>query len=300
MRVRPARLVRLCGAIVDVLLYVDALPERGGDMVSRRRVVAPGGGFNMLVGASRLGLDAAYGGLLGDGPFARRIAADMEAAGIATLLERVEGENGFAFGLVEPDGERTFVTATGVEAELRPEHLAGLPWRPRDAICISGYDLCYPVSGASLAGWVPGLDPACLLVFDPGPLAGEIPPDRLAAVLARADIVSLNAREAELLGGVDRIREWGIVRDGPAGCRVVRGGLDDVRVPARPAAAVDTTGAGDTHVAALLARLAAGDDMFDAARWANIAASMAVEAAGPSTCPTRAALVAEERRLRSI
>jgi len=57
-------------------------------------------------------------------------------------------------------------------------------------------------------------------------------------------------------------------------------------VPARPARALDTTGAGDAHVATLLARLAAGDDMSAAARVANIAASIAVERSGPATGPT--------------
>jgi len=57
-------------------------------------------------------------------------------------------------------------------------------------------------------------------------------------------------------------------------------------VPARPARALDTTGAGDAHVATLLARLATGDDMRAAARVANIAASIAVERNGPATGPT--------------
>ena len=57
-------------------------------------------------------------------------------------------------------------------------------------------------------------------------------------------------------------------------------------MPARPTQALDTTGAGDAHVAALLARLAAGDDMRTAAQVANVAASIAVERSGPATGPT--------------
>ena len=40
------------------------------------------------------------------------------------------------------------------------------------------------------------------------------------------------------------------------------------------------------HVAALLARLAAGDDFSTAARIANVAASLAIERPGPATSPT--------------
>ena len=45
-------------------------------------------------------------------------------------------------------------------------------------------------------------------------------------------------------------------------------------------------GAGDAHVAALLARLSLGDDPARAAWVANVAASLAVERAGPATGPT--------------
>ncbi|MBV8190279.1 MAG: ribokinase, partial [Alphaproteobacteria bacterium] len=54
--------------------------------------------------------------------------------------------------------------------------------------------------------------------------------------------------------------------------------------PAFKAKVVDTTGAGDCFVGALAARLAAGDALVAAARYANAAASCAVEqlGAGPS------------------
>ena len=53
---------------------------------------------------------------------------------------------------------------------------------------------------------------------------------------------------------------------------------------------VDTTGAGDAHVAAFLAFLSVGDDPLWAAWVANVAASLAVERAGPATGPTAAEL----------
>jgi 2-dehydro-3-deoxygluconokinase len=44
--------------------------------------------------------------------------------------------------------------------------------------------------------------------------------------------------------------------------------------------AVDATGAGDCFCGATLARLAAGDALFDAARYANAAAALATTAFG--------------------
>ena len=67
-------------------------------------------------------------------------------------------------------------------------------------------------------------------------------------------------------------------------------------MPGRPAAVVDTTGAGDAHLAALLARLAAGDGVVRAASWANVAASLAVERAGSSVGPSAGELAAAMER----
>jgi sugar/nucleoside kinase (ribokinase family) len=55
---------------------------------------------------------------------------------------------------------------------------------------------------------------------------------------------------------------------------------------------IDTTGAGDTHTAAFLARLSFGDDPPRAAILANVAASITVERAGPGSGPTAAELQA--------
>src|SRR6266852_3018352 len=101
---------------------------------------------------------------------------DLAAAGIPLVLPRSTGEDsGFDIGLVEPDAERTFVTSPGVEARLRVTDLNAIPLLPGDAVYISGYDLCYPISGAALEEWLPKLGSQLLLVMDPGPLVTEIP-----------------------------------------------------------------------------------------------------------------------------
>lgn len=297
---RPRRLVLIGSVLVDVLLYVDQLPERGGDRVAAHSIVTSGGGFNVLVGAVRLGLPAAYAGRVGDGPFGMQVAKDLAAAGIEMLLPPIAGEDsGFDIGLVEPDGERTFVTAPGCESRLQRADLLALPLRPGDAVYVSGYDLCYPVSGTALGAWLPTLSDSQLLLIDPGPLVAEIPAKRLAAVLARTDILTLNARETRLLTGaddvaagaaalVDRVADggWVVARAGAGGCWVASRLQGPVHVPTPPTEAIDTTGAGDAHAAALLARIALGEEMIAAAWAANVAASIAVTRRGPAAGPS--------------
>jgi sugar/nucleoside kinase (ribokinase family) len=286
--------------LIDLLLYVERLPERVGDTLASGWLMSAGGGFNLLTSAARLGMPVAYGGRSGAGIFGQLAARNLAEAGIELLLPpSAEGDTGFDVGLVEADGERTFVTSPGVEARLTRADLESLVLRAGDAVYVSGYDLCYPESGAALGAWWPALPPVCLAVMDPGPLAGQIPSGRLEAVLRRTDILSLNAREAQLLGGGTipseaapalrpRLAPGGVVvvRSGAQGCWVSAEEGEALHSPARAARVVDTTGAGDTHVAAMLARLAAGEDLMAAAWAANVAASLAVERAGPATGPS--------------
>lgn len=303
-RIQPRRLVLVGSVLVDVLMYVEHLPERGGDTLANRATLTTGGGFNVLIGARRLGLAAAYAGHVGDGLMGNQINADLAAAGIPLLLPRVQGaDSGFDVALVEQDAERTFITSPGVESRLRLEDLQSFSLRTGDAVYVSGYELCYPVSGAALKQWVPELGPDILLAIDPGPLVAEIPARLLATVLARTDILSLNAREARLLAGkhneersleslVPELAQrlapaaWVVAREGAQGCWIGGVGRVTQHIAPRPTRPVDTTGAGDAHIAALLARLAAGDDFSTAARIANVAASLTTERAGPATSPT--------------
>lgn len=285
--------------LVDVLLYVDRLPEPGGDVVVRERIVTSGGGFNLLAAARRLGLPAAYAGTAGSGPFGEQVAADLAREGIPVLLPRSEADTGFVIGIVDGGEQTTYLTAPGVESRLTDGDLASVPLQPGDAVYLSGYDLLYEGSGASLERWLPALPEDCLLAFDPGPLVGEIPPGRLERALARTDVLSVNRTESQLLTGegdpgdavralTQRIAVGGlaVVRTGADGCVLCSRGETPIHIPPRPAHVADPTGAGDTHLAALLVGLAAGCDAREAALRANVAASLSVERHGPATGPT--------------
>ena len=299
------RLVLVGSILLDILVHVDALPSRGGDVIAGDRTLASGGGFNVLSAAARLGLPGAYAGLIGDGAFGRQVARDLEMAGIRSLVPPVGGEDtGFTVGIVEAGGERTFLTAPGIESRLDATALARIVLAPGDAVYVSGYDLLYPVAGPAIASWLDELGPGHLLAVDPGPL-GAAPGGPLGALLGRVGLFSANEREAAERTGArapsasasalaGQLAPGGIavVRVGPDGCWVARRGEVAVHVPGHPAAAVDTTGAGDVHVGAMLARLAAGDDPVAAARFANVAAALSVEHRGGASGPAPEAVAA--------
>jgi sugar/nucleoside kinase (ribokinase family) len=300
----PRRLVLAGSVLVDAVLRVPRLPERGGDMLASHSVHTAGGGFNVLAAARRLGLAAAYGGGHGSGPFGDLVRAALAAEGVAPLLPaRTDRDTGYCVVLVDSEGERTFVTAPGAEAELTDgqarEVAASL--RPGDLVQLSGYGLVHPGSADRLTALAAGLPEGLVLCLDPGPLVRDIEPARLERVFARLDWLSCNRREALLLTGLDdgaaaatelagglRSGAGVLVRGDADGCWLVTGDSTAVRVPAQPVELVDANGAGDAHVGAFLALLGRGASPLDAARGANLAASLAVTRHGPATGPTAA------------
>jgi ribokinase len=228
------------------------------------------------------------------------VRAALAAEGVQLLTPpRPGADTGFCIAMVEPDGERTFVTMPGVETALDAADLAAVVPEPGDLVALSGYDLAYPASGPVLADWVDALPVGTLLALDPGPLVLEIPATLLARVLGRVGLLTMNQREARLLGGAAELHDRPgqlrqlptdailVVREGAAGCVASGGPLGgrQLRVPAPEVTAVDTTGAGDTHTGVLLAALASGRDLADALSLANRAAAISVTRIGPATAP---------------
>jgi sugar/nucleoside kinase (ribokinase family) len=307
------RLVFAGEAIVDLVMRVPALPERGGDMLAASSSIQVGGGFNIMAAAARQGLPVVYAGGHGTGPWGDRVRAALAAEGIAVLRRPdPEADTGFDVALVEADGERTFVTSLGAETLREPGAWDQVRVRAGDMVYVSGYGLVAPESGPVLGAWAAALPPAALLFTDPGPLVADIPAAVLGPVLSRSDWWSCNQREAALLtessDPVEAARRLArrtgragvIVRAGPSGCVLaLRGpastgaaqpGLSLSDIPAPAVTAVDTTGAGDAHAGVFLAGIAAGLPLAAAARRANAAAALTVTRAGPATSPSRAEL----------
>ncbi|GAB2553525.1 PfkB family carbohydrate kinase [Kribbella endophytica] len=279
------RLVHLGNVVVDLVLTVDALPERGGDVLAGSTMRATGGGFNVMAAASRLGLATSYGGVLGTGPFGDQAREDLRREGIDFPQPQHPAlDTGFVVALVEAGGERTFVTSPGAEATLTtvPETTA------EDYVYISGYSLLHKLNCATLVQHLPRIQGT--VFFDPGPLVSQIPHDALQAALTRADWLSSNTQEAAALEELQGPKHI-LVRQGPEGCT-----LDNQPVGGFQVEAVDLNGAGDAHSGAFLAALAAGYDPLEAARRANAAAALAVTRRGPATGPTQAELDAFLRR----
>lgn len=298
------RLVSFGTVVVDLITAVPALPERGGDVFAAAGSLAAGGGFTVMAAARRAGLPTLHAGTTGTGPFGDLARAALAAAGIQSVLAPVPGvDTGLSLVLVEPDGERTFVTVPGAEGRFEPGLLDQVPLRARDAVYLSGYGFAHPVTGRAIRAALAGMPAAATLIVDPGPLGHELDPADLAALFARADWFSCNAREATLLTGradpvaaaavlaelvcgdpafarrtkagspkTNRPAAHIVVRTGAQGCLWAVVGRAPVPVGVQPVAVTSSNGAGDVHTGSLLAALAAGRPPLAALRQANASA----------------------------
>jgi sugar/nucleoside kinase (ribokinase family) len=295
-----SRLFCLDTVLVDVDLKVASLPVRAGDVRARSQLITTGGGFNAMSAATRHDLQVVYAGRLGHGPFATLARRDLTSEGIATPLESNDDlDCGVCVVLVEPDGERTFITAPGAESTLRASDLATLTAREGDVVLVSGYNVMYRDMDAAVLDWLEGLAPDVVVAFDPATRVEDVPPANLQRAIARTTWLLCNRVEAAELSGEDDpfvaanhlTRAHSslnvLVRTGADGCVIATRETAAVVVKGFRTTVVDTTGAGDVHNGVFLAQLAQGLDPVEAARYANAAAAMSVALAGPATSPTR-------------
>lgn len=301
---RIRRLLHLGNVVVDIVLDVPALPQRGGDVLALRSQLEPGGGFNVMAAAARQGLPVLYVGAHGSGPFADLARTRLTAEGIEIMQPpKPDLDTGFVVSMVDATGERTFVTSTGAEATLAAADLTDVTPRPGDALYLSGYGLLHPSNRCALLAWLARRTDAHTVILDPGPLLRSIPPPALDQVLARVDWLTCNASEATALSGetlpavalralarhladLGRPAAGVLVRTGPTGCLIGSAATEPQQVPGFPVAALDSNGAGDTHTGVFIAALASGTDAAQAARIANAAAAISVTRRGPATAPT--------------
>lgn len=298
------RVIHTGQALVDVVIEVPDLPERGQNVMATSVTDYAGGAVTVLVAAARSGADCVHAGAHGTGPHGDLIRHALADEGIALSAPPVaEHDTGICVVLIEPSAERTFVTTLGAEREITVESLATAAPKAGDLVCVTGFSLALAQTGEPLLAWLRTLDEGVVVVLDPGSAFAGLSPAVREEMLAFTDVWSSNLEEAaDILGTPDaddlatvtaavapllRGDAITIVRDGAAGCAVFAKGETTV-VPGFPQTPLDTNGAGDTHTGALLAEVAAGTPWVEGCRRANAAAAIKVTRRGPATAPTAA------------
>lgn len=299
-----SRIVVVGSLNADLVVRVQRLPGPGETVPGSELTVLPGGkGANHAAAAGRLGGDVALLGRVGDDPHGRLLLDAAASADVDTrAVARLPGvATGTAVIAVDAAGENTIIVSPGANGRLAPDDLdAGLVGSA-GVLCLC---LEIPQETVLAAARIAHAGGATV-VLNLSPSA-PVP----AELLALVDVLLVNDHEAaDLLGPDVPAAGWPAVGDALAARGVARavvtlgahgavvldpsaaGSQRVVAVPAVPVEAVDTTGCGDAFTGALAVRLAAGESLVDAARFAaRVGAVAATRRGAQSSYPTLAEL----------
>ena len=269
----------------DLVVRTERFPKPGETLHGSDLAILPGGkSANQAVAAGRLGGTVRMIGAVGDDGNGALLRDSVAAAGADTTHVAVrEGvATGTAVITVDAAGENTIVISAGANGTLTPDDV------PADAFDDAGVlGLCLEVSIDVVLAAARAAHAAGVTVLTNLSPFGDVP----AELLALTDVLLVNEHEAESLGehGVAR----SIVTRGGSGCLVHDGDADPVSIDAVRVEPVDTTGCGDAFMGSVALRLAAGDSLVDAARFAvGVGAYAATKAGAQASYPTTAELEA--------
>ncbi len=243
----------------------ERVPARGESVIgSLFRVDHGGKGSNQAVGASRLGAEVALLTAVGNDAFGESAFGLWADEGVdAAAVLRSDLPTMTAAILVEANGDNRIVIVPGALNMLTPAHVDA--FRPRiEAADVLLVQLEIPLETALHALEV-GRAAGVKSVLNPAPA----PPEPISPL---ADYLTPNETEAP---AVDRGQGTLVVTLGERGARIA-----EEHVPAFPADAVDSTGAGDAFCAAFAVALAEGASELEAVRWGCAAGAHMVEHEG--------------------
>jgi len=269
----------------DLVVRTDRFPKPGETLHGSDLAILPGGkSANQAVAAGRLGGTVRMIGAVGDDGNGALLRDSVAAAGADTthVAVRQGTATGTAVITVDAHGENTIVISGGANATLTPDDLPAEAFR--DAAVLG---LCLEVSIDVVLAAARAAHEAGVTVLTNLSPFGDVPRE----LLDLTDVLLVNEHEAAALGdhGVAR----SIVTRGGDGSVVHDGDAAPVEVPAVPVEAVDTTGCGDAFMGAVALRLAAGDTLLEAARFAvGVGAYAATGAGAQASYPTTTQLEA--------
>lgn len=244
---------------------------------------------NVCEGFAALGGFCGFQGAVGNDRDGAYFEANLVECGIANFLEEKKGRTGKIIALVTPDGERTFCCDLGVArqcSEYEPYAIASCR-----IFFIASYNICgeTPIRGLTLRYLenAKKMGKKIAISLESPPLVKEHRVALLDAIHRFADIVFLNADEAEALAGKGaekkllELKPSALIylKKGKKGSALIHKGKK-WRVPALSAKVIDTTGAGDAYAAGVLDGMRRGFTPLSCAKRGCYLATKVVEKVG--------------------
>jgi sugar/nucleoside kinase (ribokinase family) len=281
----------------DVMTDVIVVPEgpivKGSDRRATVRSRPGGSGANQAVWLGAMGADVVFAARVGHADKAMYENYFRGLDVVAILAGDREQPSGVLVTIVDPDGERSFLTDRGANLNLSSDDLPETLLDDVGMVMVSGYSFFAPVPRGAVQGLFASARARGIAVaVDPASVGFllEVGVAQFLDWTAGANWIFANESEAEALTGITgyeaQMRALGerfntvLIKRGRLGAAL--GGRDGVRVllPAPEVSVVDSTGAGDAFAAGFIAAHLAGDDEATALAKGIAAGAKAVQSIG--------------------
>ncbi len=260
----------VCGEAV-----IDFFQGSAGDLAFRGQPA--GSPFNVCIGLARLGQRAALVTGLSKDAFGARLIAAMEREGVEwRLAPRTDRPTILSFIMVKPDGgpEYAFYGERGADTAVTAADLAGPLPESVNAVHVGGFPMAVEPAKTAYATLIRREAGMRFVSLDPNvraSLTGDMQAfvAHFEGLCPAADLIKASTEDlghmypgAEPVAIARRWRDLGVgtvvITDGPNGASALND-AGQAHAPTRPVTVVDTVGAGDSFMSALLAGLAERD-----------------------------------------
>ncbi|PSS34932.1 Fructokinase-4 like [Actinidia chinensis var. chinensis] len=268
-------------------MLIDFVPTVSGVSLAEAPgfLKAPGGSpANVAIAITRLGGRSAFVGKLGDDEFGQMLAGILRqnAVAIDGVLLDTGARTALAFVTLRADGEREFMFYRNPSADmlLTPDELNLDLIRSAKIFHYGSISLIVePCRSAHLKAMEVAKDAGALLSYDPNlrlPLwpSLEAAREHIMSIWDKAEVIKVSDNELEFITGSDQIDDesamslWHpnlkllLVTLGEKGCRYYTKSFNGF-VDAFHVKTVDTTGAGDAFIGALLCKIVDDRSVFE-------------------------------------
>lgn len=288
-----AKILVLGSVFVDVMLAVEKLPLRGEDVQAKQRKIVIGGcAFNVANTLKALNIEHTFFAPLGTGPYASLVRDQLLKDHRAINVIDPNYDCGYCICLIDPSGERTFLTIQGVEMHYQREWLEMVNFTDYDFMYLCGFEL-EGQNGPLLLEALQKLKPTARLVIDLGPRGEFIDEALFKDILANLHPI-IHCNREELLARVKGINNcekaalnlidlgaFAVVTTLDAdGAMCIEEDHKITYVPCTKVKPIDSTGAGDSHTGGMMAGLSLGMSLVESVRLGNKVASFMVQQIG--------------------
>lgn len=284
---------------MDLTVGVDHIPSVGETILTSSFATIPGGkGANQACAVGRLAGRCAFIGAIGNDGYGKVLQESLHNFQVDTmgLTTKSHEASGMAVVMVNREGNNSIVVIPGANAALTPEDID----RHRGLIEECGLlvmQLEIPLETVLYAAKL-AKSMNRRVILDPAPVPGRFPEELYQYIdimkpneTELAQLTGISAEGTGYVQGAEFLRHKGVknvlVTLGEKGAYLDSQEEGKEFIPACPADAVDTTAAGDAFTAAVAVRLAEGDSLSEAARFASLVSSIVVTRKGAqSSIPT--------------